>query len=177
MGAITNVVKRYVPASYKAMVTRASQDDTGYTIEELQALADYVQFKFLATIAGSTSEASTYDPLILEWLGKVTTVKFLPAAIDYWMDQQEQIQTTGTNESESFAARLSHLRELYVELSRDVAEEYEDLIGLYPFRGKRGHLPLVSYDDGGRGILRTPDPQCEPQPGDRTLTWPWSLPL
>lgn len=179
MGDLTNVVKRYVPSSYRAMITRATENSSDYTIDDLQAIANYVQFRFLATIAGSTSEAAVYDPRLLEWLGKVTTVKFIPAAIDYWMDQQETVQTTGSNETESFAARLGHLRELYAEMSADVAEEYLELIGIYPLQGKKGHVPLVSYDDNGRGILRTPDPQCEPQPGDRYTygtDFPWTLP-
>lgn len=122
MGAITNIVKRYVPATYKAMI--GPSDSTAYyTLDDLQDLADYVQFKLLATVAGSTLEATAYDRITLEFLGKVTTLKFLPAAIDYWMDKQEQVTLTGTNENISFASRLTHLREVAKQLSAEVQAE------------------------------------------------------
>lgn len=174
MGDITNVVKRYVPSSYRAMITRATVNGSDYTIDDLQALAEYVQYKLLATIAGATEEASVYNPLVLEFLGKVTTVKFIPAAIDFWMDQQEQINVKGSDESESFPARITHLREVYEELTADIAQEASE-VGIID-RKLAAALPLVSYGDGGRGILRTPDPDCEPQPGDRFGRSWWSLP-
>lgn len=177
MGAITDVVKRTVPASYRAMVGPSDISSSYYSKAQLQSLVDYVQFKLLATVAGATLEATVYDLVLLEFLGKVTTIKFIPAAIDFWMDQYEQQTTTGTNEHVQFAARLAHLREIQQELSSTIDAEWGQLAPIYGFviRGQRGMKPDVSYGDNGRGLLLTPDPQEWPAQDstDSSTASPW----
>lgn len=169
MGALTEVVRRYVPASYKAMIG-PSASTSFYSLSDLQTLVIYVQEKLFATHADVTAEASVWTPLQLEFIGKVATVKFIPAAIDYWMDQQEQVQTTGTNETESFPARLAHLREVQRELMEDVAAEAPWVLP----STEASTEPQVSYYDNGRGILDSPDPRAFPrQPGSRCDSSSW----
>jgi hypothetical protein len=146
-----------------------------YSLDDLQALVEYVQIKLFATKADLTAEASVWTPLQLEFIGKVATVKWIPAAIDYWMDQQEQVTLTGTNENESFAARLAHLREVQRELAEDIAAEAP-----WVLPGTLASTePAVSYYDNGRGILNTPDPRrFKRQPGDHRYnaslaSWVW----
>src|ERR1043166_9275502 len=107
MGALTEVVRRNVPASYRAMIG-PSESSSYYSLADLQTLVEYVELRLFATKADVTAEESVWTPLQLDFIGKVATVKFIPAAIDYWMDQQEQVQATGTNETESFPSRLAH---------------------------------------------------------------------
>lgn len=160
MGALTEAVRRHIPASYRAMIGPSEQTDY-YSLSDLQSLADYVQEKLLATVVGATLEATSYSLLQIEFMGKVTTLKFIPAAIDYWLDQQETATLTGSNEQTSFPSRLAHLRDIYAKLAADVLEEFPQIAEEAGFiiRGLRGALPQVSYGDAGRGVLLTPDPQ------------------
>lgn len=178
MGALTDAVKRTVPASYRAMIGPSDVSSSYYSKAQLQQLADYVQFRLLATVAGATLEGTNYDLVLQDFMGRVTTLKFIPAAIDYWMDQYEQQTTTGTNEVVQFAARLAHLREVQEDLAASVADDWMMLAPVYGFviYGMGGLTPGVSYGDNGRELLLTPDPQEWPAHDSTSETaspWEW----
>jgi len=174
MGAITAIVKRYVPASYRALI---SVTNNYYSATELQGLADSVQFRLFTTIAGVTNEASVYTSKEIDLLGTITTMQFIPAAIDYWGDALASESTTGTHENVSYFDRRPELWKIY-ELLAAQAEDLADDLGVNITTAKT-MLPRVSYGDNGRGILLTPDPQDFPvsweeaSPGDLV---PWSYP-
>ena len=163
------------------MISTTNSGPAYYSLPQLQALADYVQFKLLATVAGSTLESSTYDIFLTEYLGKVTTLKFIPAAIDYWGDQPLQTTHTGVQEVENYPDRQLNLWKQYAELDLEVKAEFFELAPVYGFqiRGIKGFIPAVSYGDGGqtdefgRKILLTPNPQHWPRMGRRG---PWDFP-
>lgn len=173
MGTITDVVRRYVPSSYKALVGATNSYDYGMT--QLQALADFVQFRLFSTIPGSSNEATVWDANETELLGVLTTLQFIPAAVDYWGDALSSEATSGTNEDVSYFDRrpdLWRIHEKLVALAGDLAVD----VGVSLKRVK-AVVPGVSYYDNGRGILSTPDPTDFPlQSG--TLSndnWPpWS---
>lgn len=173
MGALTEAVRRNVPASYRAMIG-PSEYTSYYSLADLQTLVEYVELRLFATKADLTAEASVWSPLQIDFIGKVATVKFIPAAIDYWMDQQETVQTTGTNETESFAARLAHLREVQRDLMEQIAADAPFVLP----QTLNSTEPGVSYYDEGRGVLDSPNPRLMPhQPGwrcDVTGWWPWT---
>jgi hypothetical protein len=155
MGAITESVRRHVPATYKAMIGPSETTDY-YSLNDLQTLANYVIFRLFSTELANPTEEAEFNPRQIEFIGKVTTLKFIPAAIDYWMDQSETVETHGPEESEDFPSRLAHLQELFKRLSAEVADEWDEVLGI---SGKTSWAPGVSYGDNGRGILITPDPQ------------------
>jgi hypothetical protein len=154
MGAVTDVVKRNVPASYRALVGVTNSYD--YGIEELQALADFVQFKLFTTIPGSSNEASLWDANELELIGTLTTLQFIPAAIDFWGDALISEATTGTNENVTYLDRRPELWRVYERLALK-AQELSAVVGVNITTIKT-MLPKVSYGDNGRNILITPDP-------------------
>lgn len=153
MGAITDVVKRYVPASYRAL---CAVTNSYYSLTELQALADFVQFRLFNTVAGANAEASVWsDYKKRQLLGIITTLNFIPAAIEYWGDQSVAQQgTRGQGEDASYWDRREGLWKLFEILTKE-AEELADDIGVTT---RPAHLPAISYGDNGRGILVTPDP-------------------
>jgi hypothetical protein len=136
-----------------------------YSLSELQAIADLVQFTFLATVAGVTEEVSVYDPLLLDFLGRAATLKFIPAAVDYWGDQLLQQTTTGTNETENFPDRQPALLKLAAQLTKELADDFLNLAETYHMSmpSMSRFIPSVSYGDNGRGVLLTPDPQEWPK--------------
>jgi len=161
VGAVTDVVKRLVPGSYRAMVgvTNSYYDQT-----DLQGLADYVKFRLFATVVEAIAEATVYDPLLLDFVGKLTTLQFIPAAVDYWGDQLLQETTTGTSEVISYPDRRDGLWKIFDELRAEVQQQEDSMSCTYGFQiyGSCVNIPDVSYGDGGRGVLRTADPMDYP---------------
>jgi len=158
MGAIRDSVKRYVPASYSVLVGSTNSYD--YTIDDLQSLADFVQYRLFTTIAGATNEASNYNPIEIELLGSLTTLQFIPAAVDYWGDQLHSQATSGTNEDVTYFDRRPDLWKVYSKLT-EVAAELADDLGIN-LNKVLASFPVVTYGDNGRGVLITTDPQLFP---------------
>lgn len=172
MGMVTDAVKRYIPASYNALAGATNSYD--YTLDDLQTLADYVQFRYFATVPGGPTEAAVWNPLQAEFLGIMTTLEFIPAAIDYWGDQIESQRTNPTDESVSYFDRRTDLWKVYDRLTKK-AENLAPEVGVTVNKVK-GLIPQVSYGDNGRGILVTNNPEDFPpafaDPNDPTyVSW------
>lgn len=171
MGAITDIVRQNVPASYRALV---GVTNNYYDLDTLQSIAEGAQYRLYATIAGVTQEASVFNPREIEFLGVVTTLQFIPAAIDYWGDVLQSQNTSGTNEDVSYFDRRPDLWKVWDKLAQRAAELSEELdVNLVKLRAI---VPRVSYGDNGRNVLVTPDPQDFPLQGtDLRLTElvPW----
>lgn len=158
MGAVTDIVKRYVPASYRALVGATNSYD--FSITELQGMADFVQYKLFSTVPGSANEATVWNPNELELNGVMTTLQFIPAAIDYWGNVLASESTTGTNENVAYFDRRPDLWKIYEVLTRR-ASELSSVVGVN-INTIRAVVPKVSYGDNGRGILLSPDPMDYP---------------
>lgn len=157
MGAIANIVKQYVPASYAALV---GATNSYYGPDELQALADFVQYRLFTTVADVADESTVYNPLQRQLLGVLTTLQFIPAAVDYWGDQLAATSTIGTNESDTYFDHRADLWKLFDHLTLE-ANALGNQVGVNIYAA-RGVIPKVSYGDNGRGILITQDPECFP---------------
>lgn len=171
MGAITDVVKRRVPASYRAMIDASN---AYYGITQLQALADFTQFRLFATVPGATNEATVWSNLTKrEFIGIVTTLQFIPAAVDFWGDRLESQTARGTEETASYRDPRPDLWKLFEKLAAEAAELAAE-VGV-PVTKVRSAVPRVSYGDNGRGILITPDPQDFPKSYETTESFdiPW----
>lgn len=154
MGAVTNVVRRYVPNTYRQLVEATSGAAALFATSDLQALADYVKYKLFSTVVAEASEASIYNPVMQQFLGKLTTLQFIPAAVDYWDSTLESKTTTGTDEVIELRDHSEDLWKLFDILAAQVKEDFIELgIALKP-----SLIPQVSYGDNGRGILKTLDP-------------------
>lgn len=139
-----------------------------YTPDDVQALADYVQFRLFATVVGATNEGSAYDIRLQEFLGKIATLQFIPAAVDYWGDQLLEIITTGTNESSRYGDRRPDLWKVFTNLQDEVKAEWNQMAALYGFQviGASKLTPKVSYYDGTGNqdpTLKTIDPELWPR--------------
>jgi hypothetical protein len=153
VGAITNIVKQYVPASYAALV---GATNSYYSSEDLQNLADFVKFRLYNTVVAELSEAVVYNPKEQRLLGILTTLQFIPAAIDFWGDSLASTTTTGTHESDSFFDHRPDLWKIFDRLTVEAQALSEDVgVNIY---AARGVVPKVSYGDNGREILITSDP-------------------
>lgn len=171
MGVVTDVVKRYVPASYRAIVGNTDYD---FSINDLQSMADFIQFRTFATIVGATQEG-VYGIEQKELLGLLTTLWFIPTAIEYWGDQLESESLTGTNEVISYYDRRDSLWKLFTALQNEATQLAIDIgVNINP---AKAYIPKVSYGDNGRHILRTPDPLLFPPQGAgfNSNRWPFNF--
>ena len=153
MGAVTDIVKRQVPASYRALI---STTNSYYGMTELQGIANSIQFRLFATVPGSSNEATLWDYTELELLGTLTSLEFIPAAVDYWGNQLQSQNTSGTNEDVAYFDRRPELWRIYDQLAKKAAVLAADLdVNVVRLKAI---VPRVSYGDNGRGILVTSDP-------------------
>lgn len=178
MGAITEVVRRYVPATYYEMLSATLYEGSPrlFATSDLQALADYVKFRLFATVVTESEESTAFNPFERQFIGKLTTLQFIPAAIDYWDTRLAAKTTTGTNEVIQFRDHRKGLINLFEVLSEEVKKDSDEL----GFTFKLGTLvPKVTYGDNGRGILITEDPSTFPEPFGTAPTWldllPWRV--
>lgn len=179
MGAITDIVKSIIPASYRAMIGASGTDY--YTQPMLQETADYVKFRLFSTsnptyaFTAEAGEATVYDATLRRYIGKLTTLQFIPAAIDFWGDQLVSESTLQPQEQVTY--QRADLWRMYEALMNEVKAEFDDLAPLYGFKiyNVQGMLPRVSYGDNGRNVLKTPDPHEFPEL-DQDVALGYSLP-
>lgn len=153
MGAIANIVKQYVPVSYSALV---GATNSYYGPEQLQSLADYVKFRLYNTVVAEASEAVIYNPKEQRLLGILTTLQFIPAAVDYWSDSYSSVSTNPTSESVSHFDHRADLWKIFDRLTVE-AQALGPEVGVDIYAA-RAVVPRVSYGDNGRNILITADP-------------------
>lgn len=155
MGAVTDVVRRYVPASYLALASVSNNYFGGIT--ELQAIADYVKFRIFSTSVASASEAAVYNLEQIQLLGILTTLQFIPPAVDYWgAAQLDSESLQDPDENRQYRDPRKELWNIFEKLVAEAQDLGSDLgIGVL---GAKGVIPKISYGDNGRGILLTPDP-------------------
>lgn len=171
MGTVTGIVKQYVPASYAAMI---GATNSYYGQDELQSLADYIKYRLFSTVVIEASEAAAYDIRQQRLLGILTTLQFIPAAIDYWSDQLAAVSTNPTSENSTYFDHRPDLWKIFDHLTEEAKVLGTDLgLNIY---AARGVVPKVSYGDNGRHILITEDPECFPpihhhRHTDTSLVW------
>lgn len=174
MGAVTDVVRRKVPASYAALAGSSNAYFGGVT--ELQALANYVKFRIFATNVSESQEGTVYDLKQVQLLGVLTTLQFIPAAVDYWSTQLNSESLQDPSESKSYRDPRPELWNIFEQLVAEAEALGSDLgVGVL---GAKGVLPKISYGDNGRGILLTPDPSDFDYEYDpyASLGIPWGTP-
>ena len=156
MGTISNIVKQYVPASFKAMV---GATNAYYSQIDLQALTDFTKFRIFSTVVAEASEAGAYNLKEQRLLGVLTTLQFIPAAIDFWGDQLSS-ESAGSIGQEKNVGYFDHRPDLWKVFDRlsVTAQELSTELGIN-LNIARAVIPKVSYGDNGRELLLTSDPQ------------------
>jgi len=169
VGKITDVVRRHVPASYRAMCAVTNEF---YSLEQLQDLADFVQFRLFATVV--PDEETAYNIKERELIGILTTLQFIPAAVDYWGDQLSAQSAGGSpgsmSENVSYFDRRTDLWKVFDKLAVEAASLSSEL-GLF---SKVAQIPAVSYGDNGRNVLITENPQLFSKAYTRRSSDIWS---
>jgi hypothetical protein len=130
---------------------------------------DFVKFRLFSTVVSASSEASVYNPLVLEYAGKLTALQLINAGMDFWGSAPMTESLTGVNETVSFTDRAKNLQELAKRLTAEIAELAAD-VGEDVLIRRRGGAKV---SPGGADL--TPNPQdFDPLPGERIFPLPWS---
>lgn len=161
VGAIALRAREYMPVSYDALAR-----DARYGERLIQNRISSVKYRLFATVVSPGLEATTYDLFVQEFVGKMSCLQLVPAAIEYWSDQHTSVSTTGTQESVAYPDRIRSLQALQEWLIAEVRRDKPDIdavIGVTIRR--RGRYPKVSTTRE----LVTPDPGCFPP----TFGRPW----
>jgi hypothetical protein len=136
-GAVAQKVKEHIPIVWDALSKDARYGDTS-----LQGRIDVTKFRLFGTSVSAATEATMYNPLVLDYVGKLSSLSILVAAADYWSAQTTQETITGTDESRSFPDRLKHVWDLYKQIKTqadDMASEVAEFGVIPPF--KKGSYP------------------------------------
>lgn len=149
-GPILQRARAHIPQTWDALA-RSSV----YGSELLQQRADTIKFRLFATVIDGTLEATTYNPLLLDYAAKCVALQVIPAGADYWSDQLVSETTTGTNETVSFPDRIGSLWRIHARLLAEVEELASEVNVFLPRPPRRIALPEVSDSTFG---YRTPNP-------------------
>lgn len=139
-GAIADKVREYIPIAYDAL-----SKDSRYGEPRIQSRVDTVKYRLFGTIVAAVLEVTTYNPLVLDFAGKVATLQLIPAAVDYWMDQHVSVSATGTNENTSFPDRIDALWRVHERLLLEVKQD-ADLVEEWVIVRRTNKGPLVSTE-------------------------------
>jgi hypothetical protein len=173
VGAIAEAVRRYVPATYNEMLIAPGAGERLFATSDLQALAHYVEYRLFATVISEADETVLFNPAQTQFLGKLTTLQFIPAAVDFWDSRLASVVSTGTGEVVNYRDHRDGLLKLWEILNREVLQDAR----IFGFNLKKsGLLPRVTYGDNGREILVTPDPEKFPKRFQVQRPWletPW----
>lgn len=154
VGAIALRAREYLPVSYDALVR-----DARYGERLIQNRISAVKYRLFATVISPSLEATTYDLFVQEFVGKMSCLQIIPAAIDYWTDQHTSVSTTGTQESVAFPDRIRSLQALQEWLVAEVKRDKPDIDAIIGVTiRRRGRYPKVSTTRD----LVTSDPGCFP---------------
>lgn len=155
-GEISDQARQLMPITWDEL-----SKDARYGDRMLQTRINYVKYKLFATIVDPLEEVTSYNPLLLDFVAKNVALQIIPAGIDYWMNQQESISTSGTREAVSYPNRINALKNLKEWLEVEVSNLRPEFDGQFAVR-KKSRAPKVS---NGNDLI-TPNPQKFPRAFD-----------
>lgn len=165
-GEIAYQARQFMPLTWDAL-----SNDARYGDRMLNTRVNYIKYKLFNTVVDPEDEMATYNPFVVDYAAKCVALQIIPAAIEYWMNQQETVTTTGTSEVVSYPDRIRALKDLQNWLTIEVrAIEGELPPGTITPRAK-GRGPKIA---NGADLI-TPNPQRWPkQQRDHWPHIPWS---
>lgn len=136
----------YQAKQFMAVTWDALSNDERFGDRMLQSRVSYVKFKLFGTIADPLAEATIYNPMLLDYMAKEVALQIIPAGIDYWMEQQTSVVTSGTNETVSYPDRINALEKLQDWLVGEVRSLRPEFEGQFTVR-RKGRTPKVGNTD------------------------------
>lgn len=153
MGRIADNTRTIIPVTWDALSKDSRVGDSA-----LEARIDYIESLVFGDPIPDGGEAAL-DALVVEFVSKLSALEIIDMAIDFWMNQEDTLTTTGTNEVVSFPDRISALEKRKKTLLADVAKLEPLVEPLLP--------ELIERSSNSRPLLSSFDtPLLTPNPTD-----------
>lgn len=148
-GTVSESVKNLMPLTWRALFAASY-----YGEARLLQRINVGKYKaFPSSVA--ESDESTWTVLMIEYAAMYAALEIIPAGIEYWMNQQTSVSTTGTNENVSFTDRANQLKDLAEWLQKQVTmlASNPDVVG---YLREPTDVPDVSYPDDDDMLTSNP---------------------
>lgn len=153
-GSIANAAKDQIPTTWDALAA-----DSRYGDAALQRQVDLQKFRLFGTVVTEAQEDSLYNPVVIDYVGKLVALAVIPAGIEYWMVQKIN-DSSGEKISASWVDRAEKLKETYERLlaeTRALLPEIQGMLGENLKAVKRSKPRMGVADVTGDGLV-TSDP-------------------
>ena len=159
-GAIASAARSYIPATWDGLSLAANLGDAG-----LQRVVDLAQFRLFGSVVANAGQSGAYNPIQVDYLGKMVAYGLIPGGIDYWGDQLLSEQIRGTEEAAVYADRRTGLYKVQARLAGELVSDLPGVTGA--IIKKRAGVASTS----GPGFV-TQDPGLFPAIDSCFGTWP-----
>ncbi len=122
-GDIYQRVRGHLPNSLAAL-----SKDPRFGDIRIQQKIDLVKYRLFATSVSPALEATSYNPMVLDFLAKKSTIEIIPAAVDFWTDNPQTLNTTGTDEVISYPDRIAALWKVYERIAAEIEKLEADVL-------------------------------------------------
>lgn len=163
LGEISTQTRQLMPVTWDAL---SSSNIYGDGL--LSGRSNYVKYKLFATVVSPLSEATVYNPMVLDYAAKELALQIIPAGIDFWMNAKTSIDSE--RENVTYPDRIEGLKQLQEWLIIEVSKLRVDLNDNFVVRRKGGFPKVTPTDE-----LLTPNPHDFGSPTDEgiPLNLPW----
>lgn len=150
-GAIAQRARAQIPQTWDKLA-----NSTLYGPSALQQRIDYIKYSLFSTLVDQAYEATTYNPVVLDYAAKLVALQVIPPGIDYWSSIRSGLTKTGSQEAATFPDKIAALERVYARLWAEV----QDMQGtVVPAVLKRTKIPQINTTDD----FRTDDPNKFPK--------------
>lgn len=147
---IAKSAKGEMPATFETLSKVASFGEASIIVK-----MERIEASLFGTVL-TDSDVMILDRGVIEYAGKLVALELINPGIDHWGKQPLVIGATGRNETKTWKDRTSDLRQLRLELERQLEDLWPEVQLLLPNRRKKraANVPRVRQ---AAGVL-TPDP-------------------
>jgi hypothetical protein len=161
-GAVADRIQALIPITWDALSSDPRVGDGA-----LQTSIDLAKQNTVGMIVDPSQE-DRYPVVVVDYMAKLAIIQICNAAIDYWMNQANNVSSSGTAESISYtdrASRIAVLQAQYLVETRSLAAEVAKLVGYWIDPGH--DVPQLSTATINPFHL-TPSPEEFPRPFRQT---------
>lgn len=173
-GQIALAARGYLPETWDALA-----NSSFYGEGLLDAKRNFVKFMLFGTVSAIQSEATLYNPLVLEYAAKGLCITIIPAAADFYANKLQTVVSSGTSESRSYPDRIASLWRIHARLLVEMHEMRNQVAEYVPTLNSDSVMPFLPTNSGSDFGYLSIDPHYW-HSGDNVsiygnLNLPWSL--
>ena len=154
-GTIYDFCRSFIPSTWNAL-----ERDEQYGDALLQRRIE-VQKLRLFGITILPEDEEDLDIRVQSFLAKLTVLNLMSTAMEYWMNQRESVNATGTSEASTWPERIEHLKQIRDQLTREVLDERDEIEEIVDLPPALGANSVPEFTPGTEDGFVTPLPSEE----------------